>query len=234
MLPRWARTHALRLFPPKIGRPFPPRIKLRICTDCNHQMGRRYEDRASPLIKPMMQGLARQLTPLQQGDISRWMVKTTLLLSIANRIKNRRDYEPTRQLLLTMLDEDAPPAGTSVRVGRFPAAGEEGAADGNANLADLLPGGPPPRMHFYAVTTLAHFAFEMVMTNSPDALHFIARTEASDRLVRLWPPQIGTAHYPPPHDITAADITAMRQAFTLAMPHGTFVRHAAGDNIEWP
>lgn len=225
VLATWARKFTLRMFR-EDGQANPPRIKLRICTECNARMGRRYEDVAAPLIKPLMLGQEVSLTVQEQADISRWVIKTTLLLNVKERIRSGRDYETIRQLLAAMIEVDVPPPGCSVRIGRFPAE-EDDPPDVAANLAEILPGGPPSTILFCAVASFGQLGIDVVMTNPADLVDFIARTETSDRLVRIWPPTVQGAEFPPMHLLTRADATALREAFRDRMPHGVFVRHVA-------
>lgn len=193
-------------------------------------MGRLYEDAAAPLIKPMMRDQVANLSPQDQTDITRWIIKTTLLLGIRERVSSRKPYEWARALLIGMARDGTVPPGSSVRIGRFTAG--LGADSGNdAPLVDLMPGGAPPPMNLYTVITLAHFAFELVMPKSSDSLEFIARTAACHRLVRIWPPRIGGAEFPPPESLTASDIALLRSAYDDAMPHGVRIRYAAGENL---
>lgn len=228
LMPSWARLEALRLVPPKDLRFYPPRLKLRICTACNDNMARRYENGAAPLVKPMMRGAERSLSAGEQRDVSLWAIKTVLVFGIADKFKHRVDYEVWRQLLLRMTDKDVPPGGSSVRIGWWPV-GEEAAIDRAATLADLLPNRPPQNLQLFMVSSLAHFVMEVVvMSDVVDALDWAARTPDSDWLIRIWPPNVVGVGYPPPRLLTADNIAGLRNAFSAAAPQGRFVRHAAG------
>jgi hypothetical protein len=187
-------------------------------------MARRYEDRVAPLVKPMMWGKDRHLTEGQQTHVARWVLKTSLLLAILKIIKSGGDPERTRQTLVHMLDVDVPPDGSSVRIGRFTAG--EGMHNEKARMAKLLPGGAPKGVVSFGVSSFAHLVFEHLVDDSRSIATFIAGTKRSDRLIRIWPPQVEGIDFPPPHVFTDADMAALRAAYRL--PRATYTRHAAG------
>jgi hypothetical protein len=211
IMPRWCRRLVLRLFPPKIGEAPPDRITLRICTECNGRLAALYENSASELVSPMIRRSDRRFSPRDQGIVGRWIIKTTLLLKIKDAILRGADYELERVLLVKMNEAGSPPDGSSVRVASYPA-GEDPSADEPANLAELLPGGPPPHIRAFGIHTVGYLAFEVIVSDPADALRFIARTEESDQLVRIWPPSVEDIGYPPARILTQTDIVAIRQA----------------------
>lgn len=224
VLPDWARSEAFDIFPPPEARSYPPRIKLRICIDCNTTMARRYEDRVAPLVKPMMWGKDRHLTEGQQAHVGRWMLKTSLLLGILKIIESGGDPGPTRQTLVHMLDVDVPPDGSSVRIGRFTAG--KRMHNEKARMAKLLPGGAPKGLVSAGVSSFANVVFEHLMGDPRSIDSFVAGTKRSDRLIRIWPPQVEGVDFPPPHVFTGADMAALRAAYRL--PRATYTRYAAG------
>jgi hypothetical protein len=192
-------------------------------------MGALYENGASQLVSPMISDLAVRLTARQQAIVGRWAIKTTLLLGVKDAIDSGSNSNPARLFLLRLNDEGAPPDGSSVRVGRYPAAEDDPEGE-TANLGELLPGGPPPKVGLYGVHTLGYLAFEVIVGNSLSTLQFIARTEDSDRLIRIWPPNIKGVDYPPRHILTRTDVAAMRNALSAAMG-GTHTRRVWGPNV---
>jgi hypothetical protein len=229
ILPRWARGHALRLFPLRIGQQYPRRIKLRICRDCNDLMASRFEDHVAPLITRMMEGNPVSLNAQQQEDVSGWVIKTTLLMGLKEEVAKGRPNEPARLALLPLITAGVIPPGSSVRIAEFPA-GEDAPPDETADLAQLLPGGPPMPLHFFGVNTLARVAFEVILGEPSAVSRFIQRTPDTDRLRRIWPPPSGEVPLPPPHVLTRGDVAALRTALR-AVVSGPFVRHAAGPNL---
>jgi hypothetical protein len=191
-------------------------------------MGQLYENRAAPIAKPLMADLAAHLSPRAQADLGRWAIKTTLLFAIADNVKNgRRHFEPLRRTLLRMVSEDVPPDGGSVRIGRFPA-GRDAPEGETAQLVKLLPGGAPRGIQVFAVATLAHLAFEVVIGDPRHIRGFVAGTKNCDRLIRVWPPNAKGVDYPPIEAFSRADVLALRNAYYAAIPHLVFVRKAAG------
>jgi len=133
-MPLWARRLVLGLAPPLMGQPAPKRITIRICKNCNGRIGALYENSASQLVSPMISDLAIRLTPRQQAIVGRWAIKTTLLLGVKDAIDSGSNSNPARVFLLRLNDEGALPDGSSVRIGRYPAA----EPDSRTETADLI------------------------------------------------------------------------------------------------
>jgi hypothetical protein len=223
VMPTWTRTLLLRLFPPAANQQHPARLKIRICGDCNDRMGSLYENAAAPLLTPMMSGLARSLTVEQEATASAWIIKTTLLFAIRAAVSARLTCEPQRTVLVEMNKEGTPPQGSSVRVGQFPPLSDP-TVDAPADLSRLLPGGPPRQIQTFGIHSLGYLAFEVVVASPRETLDFMARSEQSDRLLRIWPPDLRGVEYPPHQVVTKTDLAALRGAFTAVAEANPGVR----------
>src|SRR3954454_13358122 len=60
-LPQWARKRLLALFPPT-GQ-HPPRLKVRICGDCNAGLNEQFETNSNQVVGPMLSGNSVDLSP---------------------------------------------------------------------------------------------------------------------------------------------------------------------------
>jgi hypothetical protein len=191
-------------------------MQMRICTICNSRMATVYEDSAAPVLKPLMADVAVPLTTNQQRIAGRWVIKTTLLFSVARSIDIGADYQAARRHLLRLTEGNIPPDGASVRIGRYPAAQDDPEGQ-TADEASLLPGGPPKNVETFGLHSLGYLAFEVVVGDPREIYNFMGRTKDSDRLIRIWPPRLESIGFPPQQILTRTDLAAMRNAFNRGL-----------------
>lgn len=116
IVPTWARKHVISLasFGPRDQHP--RRVKMRICVECNSTMGRGFEDECSELLKPMLHGSAVTLGRRDQVSISRWIIKTSLLMTITGLEKESLDRKRAVDIIRKLVAERIPPAQALVRI----------------------------------------------------------------------------------------------------------------------
>ena len=91
-----------------------------VCVKCNTGWLSRAEDRARPILMPMLFGnSALQLNAIQQVKLARWAVKTSLLIALKKSRAKRNGWVPGRTMswLYENPDSDQPPSGAYVWLG---------------------------------------------------------------------------------------------------------------------
>ena len=91
-----------------------------VCVKCNTGWLRRAEDRARPILMPMLFGdSALQLNAIQQAKLARWAVKTSLLIALKKSRGKPNGWVPGRTMswLYENPDSDQPPPGAYVWLG---------------------------------------------------------------------------------------------------------------------
>ena len=128
--PNWLRTASQPYSPSPLNDL--PRRKLQICSACNGKMGAAFEDPASQVIKPLLDGSPRTLSVKDQQAVTAWATKTVALTSLFRLI--RRDdsvglaalgkdpdhvMAQDRAIVLSLLDGQRTPTdlGALVRIG---------------------------------------------------------------------------------------------------------------------
>ena len=207
--PIWLRNVVLQLVG-QISGPAPARLKIRICGTCNSSLGRRFEAKAAPLIKPMVMGERVQLTPREQVTVSWWIVKTALLgLLIKGYMNDGWRQLLSRQIGRMILTDSVIPSGTSVRLVRVEESGQAPAwPDPNNYYAPHL----MPRVGLYGVSYYHSFGYEL-LTGEPNELQEFISNTSSDRFVRIWPPTKGSVQWPPLLSFHPEELDRLRETW---------------------
>jgi hypothetical protein len=91
-----------------------------VCVKCNTGWLSRAEDRARPVLEPMLFGdCAISLNAMQQAKLAKWAVKTSLLIALKKSGNKPTGWVPSRSMswLCQNPDSDEPPPGTYVWLG---------------------------------------------------------------------------------------------------------------------
>lgn len=212
LMPQWVRRATLSLVP-ITPEEYPPRMTLRICRSCNSQMAARYEDRASPILAPMMADKPAMLAPRSQSIIGRWFIKTTLLMNLADQLKHGAIILSDRDALLRMNQDGAVRDDVSIRIGRYSAVDGD-PVETRSQLDRIVPDGYPASTSYYSATTLGFVAFELIICESQSALEFASFAAGNQRMIPIWPPRLEPVAWPPPETFTRQDLAAMRAELT--------------------
>jgi len=191
---------------------FPPRIKIRICAECNSQMGKVYEESTAPILKPLIAGQSfTGLTPRSQSLIGRWCIKTIMLLHMKHAMTLGKYHKVDGDSLLRMNRGGLPPDASSVRIARYMSATADG-APGEA-LRGSLEGAQPLVSCSYG--SIGHLAIEVLSGSQMAILDFTDRTQHDERFVRVWPPRMKSVDFAPEESLTQDDIDVMERQLAL-------------------
>lgn len=128
VMPKWERKIILKrrsaFEPPNANQP--KRKVVRLCKECNNRLGK-IQDRASVILKPVMQGSLNRL----QGDrlqlVALWVLMTDLVIRLCRESQSQGSHprmaevqERARRILLEMMDTGEPPESALVCLGRLP------------------------------------------------------------------------------------------------------------------
>jgi hypothetical protein len=209
ILPQWARARlaGLGTFPKNQA----PSVLTRLCGDCNGTYARLYENAAAPVLAPMMDGTHCRLRSMDQEVISRWVLKTSLLLFLTKAHDAPvGDRGLARDVLRHLKVQQAEVASSFVRLGacNFVDAG-------NVPNEALHAPGPLPPIAWGGVSTLGCIVWEAAVGDPNDVEPFAQSCPDSDALVRICPSQ-DDVEWPPPRRMIAADIHNLRVAWLSA------------------
>jgi hypothetical protein len=59
-------------------------VVRRVCRECNHGWMQHMDNEVRPIIEPMLDGIPRTLSVLDQSTVATWATKITLVLQAAN------------------------------------------------------------------------------------------------------------------------------------------------------
>jgi hypothetical protein len=203
VVPQWLRT-ALLQFYPDWANAF-PRLKFRVCRDCNGQMNSVFEIPARPIVLAMLSATPESPVTLGLSErciVARWLMKTALLYAIVR--KHRDDvsigihpqfahgYDPVlalmnqRSWLLRLMRDGVATPSTSVAV---------------AMIGDATRSRPVARRGDGAfvlndMNLWLPLVTETVVQNGALRQH-VAMRRIDDRFVVIWPPILGTVLWPP-------------------------------------
>lgn len=91
-----------------------------VCVECNTGWLRKAEDRARPILRPMLFGNHQlQLNAIQQARLARWAVKTSFLIALKKSKGKLNGWIPARSIswLYENQDSDQSPPGAYVWLG---------------------------------------------------------------------------------------------------------------------
>lgn len=151
----------------------------------------------------MMDGAIVRLTPRQQEIIARWVVKTVLVITIRDQRAGAPVIEQMRVRLVELMKDGTPSDDTTVRIAYV---SDEADQSGRPFLPVDLERG----YEIGAVFPLPHLLCETLTGPRPIVISFIEATQHDDRLIRIWPPQITDALWPPSIPLSLADAEALK------------------------
>jgi hypothetical protein len=205
-MPQWVRRRIRKLGVYVGGQV--PSVLMPMCRACNEKFGRRYENETAPILGPMMDGVSRLLTPSDQEIVGSWIIKTALLAGLGDVAASAAQREQIRRLCCEMRDHGTPPHQSFVRLAAFDR-DQPVDADGHPDLhrtylPTLLARG----------TNLSGYVAWVVAIGAPREMErFVASCPNNDSLVRIWPPQLVSIHWPPPVKLVTRDILTLKLAW---------------------
>ena len=214
IVPTWARKHLLRQTSFGSRDQVLRRIKVRICGPCNARLGTQFENRASVVVKPMLDKQSVTLRSRDQRDLAVWIVKTCMLVHVADRGSDSRQGERARRVLAQLLDSGLPPAQTLIRIFGIDMRAE---ASSPGVVVDLDFVAPPTV--FFSVSTLGPLGWEMAIGPTGPILEYQSREPPVRHLVRIWPPASGGVAWPA-SVVTSREIMALRSAYVRSTRPG--------------
>jgi hypothetical protein len=225
IVPNWLRRE-IRKLDAYAGSINQASLLVRMCEDCNATFGKRYENQAAPIVKPLLRGETRLVSSADQRMIVRWVVKTVLFFALSrpsDLSSAQRDF--FREVCRHMKLEYVIPYETMVRIGVCnPVVTED-----PANLA-LHNFGPMPEVLYWSVSMCGPMAWEVVFA-TPDVLSEFANIcPNEDPFFRIWPGRGVEIRWPPSGCLTMQDIYFLRMAWqekAWPVPDGTVFRPPA-------
>jgi hypothetical protein len=225
IVPNWLRREARKLdvYSGLINQ---ASLLVRMCEDCNSTFGIRYENRAAPIIKPLLRSESVLISPADQRVIARWVIKTVLFFALSRPSDlppAQRDF--FREVCRRMKREYVIPHQTMVRIG----ACNPTVTEDPVNLRLHNPG-PIPDVVYSSPSMCASMAWELAI-GSPDTLLPFANSCPNDGPLFRILPETGTdIRWPPSQCLTMQDIYYLRMAWqerTWPVPEGTVFRPPA-------
>lgn len=205
-MPTWCRKEVLASFREFFPGQVPPRTLLPICLECNHALGERLENRAAPILKPMMTGRPATLKPAEQLILAIWVVKSVLMFGLADSHSvDRRSFYSDG--LWSLVRGETLPLGTSVRL----AARDLRPRDTSGQLSQLALEDSmiaPPVFIEHGVGTLGHIVYELAI-GQQEVLDFCGRTPDEDWFIRIHPASSSVKRWPPPRTMSAYQVEAL-------------------------
>jgi hypothetical protein len=195
-----------------------------VCGDCNHGWMSRIEEAARPVLTPMIEGRATDLSEQDQLTIVSWLTKTAFVLELTRSKESPIVFDDThrshfRQSL-------APPPTSYIWLG---ATTSPRTASFNSNHPQMhtqrsdTPGRTVTYQGFVATITVGHFLgqfFWLGVALPPGAmLELNFRSDAGgrgwdDRIIPIWPLG-GAKHFGPPPGMDAETIA--RFSYRMAL-----------------
>ncbi len=167
-----------------------------VCAKCNHKWMSDLETQASPLLVPMIEGKARDLSVEQQALLSGWVAKTALTWD-QSQPPNRRLFP--LELCRALYKHRLPPPGSRVRLARYEGESPEFVQMIYDGLYSEVPDDPvspgAPQAHRAAIR-IGQLVAEFVVADDPGAV--IRETgDIGSLLLTIWP-SVSGHRWPPP------------------------------------
>jgi hypothetical protein len=217
VVPQWARDEYAKFGEYSGGL---PSVLMPMCSICNGQFGRNFENFAAPIMRrmvsgePVANGRHLTLTPTQQTIIGEWTIKTLLLTYLARSQGPADKLEMCRQICCDMKVHKTPPHQSFVRIGWINAHPHRDQGPPHQDLHEV---GSLPGAAYFGVCSLGFLVWEAVVGDPHDMEPFVNRVEDTDHLIRVWPPQIGSTRWPPRFAMSDADLDVLRQGWTAGL-----------------
>ena len=161
-----------------------------VCATCNNEWLNGLEEAAAPLLTPLLNGERVAISPLQQAIIGCWAYKTAVAFDACQAGKDDGRRIAAENGTRRFYDDQRPPPGASVWLGRFAKHTITGFALPHFRVQLLAP--PPPvekRGAERFTFVFGHLLLQVVAPYEPSETHpFLSYTLADDvPLVRCWP-----------------------------------------------
>jgi len=220
VLPRWLRTHARvdlgfskeiiriggeQIGQPRLARPFNRQARI-ACLACNTGWMRALEERARPLLLPMLDGLDVELSSDKQVVLAAWAVKTCY--AVANSRHDFRVAIPVSHYrqLASSLGRTAPGA-VGVWLALHPERLYIGGAGSAAHLAAFstrvktVKDGPSNLRFYGLILRISRLIIQVIGPERTDEDVLLKHVLADSYMCEIWPPSGEPLRWPPPGDL---------------------------------
>lgn len=208
VIPNWARTAVIKHFGADSQDQAPPRVKMQICMPCNSDLGRLFEHKAAPLMKPMLNGDSVVLHPAAQLIVGDWFVKLAAITALLAGGTSPGNNQQASSTLQTMLSHGHPAALTSVRLGHIDPHADEGSDVIRPLRPDTMSHLLPPALPSYAYCSIGmvgHLFYEVLISHGAQVGKYIDRTPDTDWLIRIHPVALLPKVWPPERQIARSE-----------------------------
>ena len=200
-------------------RDWPPKLTIQICESCNSQLGRRHEDPVSKILKPLVAGKLTTLDPGEQRAIASWVLKTDVMIVLANEGKRcgEQDIEWLSSLRDFLMDEEAAVAGSkasaSVSLTAF------GTYEPNGPLLPVpqLPTSWPRPALLVALGRFGYLGWQTFVGPVSDVTALAVALENDDRFAQVCPDRRISVAWPPRVALTNLDAQALADAWHVKL-----------------
>ena len=211
VLPSWRRRVLIKSQARLL--PIPDKTILRICASCNNLMGQVFEDDSAVLIKRMVGMEKFRLSETDQLTLTRWVIKTDLLLFVWRFIQGntfnelpRAGIDSAKQTVLAMArDKDLVPRGSAVRIGRIIPSGTP-----HSDYGAIRPVVDPRGPFVQSVGTHGSLIFESLLWANESAAQYADAARPDKRMLVVWPLGEGELSWPPSDSLNADSYNELR------------------------
>jgi hypothetical protein len=170
-------------------------------------------------MKPMIHREAVVLDGKDQKQISRWIVKTSLLATVMGL----NEGDPDRTLGLTMIRrlmvERLPPAQTLIRLFVRDIREDDELVGGTGPRQQAQVQAPPTA--FFSISSIGSLGWEMAIGPHWPILKYQSETSEPSGFLQVWPPEEPEVRWPPSTTVTIREINALRTAYLASRKEGT-------------
>lgn len=203
--------------------------KLRVvCQGCNAGWLSRLEERAKPILIPLIAGNRFNLTTEAQALLSTWAAKTAMVAEHLRATENGTSQDERAALMST----DIPPANWFVWIAAYWGERWRDLSIGQIRVAsNPTPVSKPSRARYYghATTfTVGHILFCVVNGSDPNFPRHFGRFEV-EGLIQLWPARARSILWPPQLVCGDADADAIANIFKWS----NVFNHAFDPGTNW-
>lgn len=171
-----------------------------VCATCNNEWLNQLEEAAAPLLTPLLDGDRVAISPLVQAIIGCWAYKTTVAFDACQTGKADGRRIAAEHGTRRFYDDQRPPPGASVWLGRFAKDTITGFALPHLRVQLLAPQPPVVEQGAERFTfVFGHLLLQVIAPYEPSETHpFLSYALADDDvpLVRCWPPNDDDVLFP--------------------------------------
>jgi hypothetical protein len=217
--PKWLRKWMLGLMElvnetPSDLPPFQPSRRplfKPVCQSCQRRLNQTFEIPASSLMLELLEHTEMVLTPERQTTIAAWLIKTDIIFALYREppFALTPPYaELLRRKLLRMMEDGMPPPNTTARIGAI----KDGDVPAERPRPFLPEGWPNASISIVSsVSPVATMVSETIIGGDLSLVPYVSATQGDERLLYVWPPQIGGVRWPPTERMGFDDVLDLRE-----------------------